>query len=155
MFHAFGHAFKSYPLPCAWSHGDLWPEDIFVTDGGIKIVDWEWALPSAPVGCDLVDLYVTTAEHVLGMGPADAWGSITAQAPGRLQPLKDELDNLWTAKGLGRSQRTVVLIYALIRAAGRTLCQEGQMGTASAGLLLEIASQQVDDLQPAAGARSR
>jgi len=146
IFQSFGRALGSYPLPCTWSHGDLWCQDIFVTDQGVKIVDWEWALPGAPVGCDLVDLYVTTAEHVLAMEGAAAWLSLSAQAPGPLQPLKAELDRQWTATGLGTAQRIVVVIYALIRAAGRILCQEGPTGSAAAGRLLEIASQRIDDL---------
>ncbi len=136
-----------YPLPCAWSHGDLWPEDIFITDAGVTIVDWEWALPCAPVGCDLVDLYVTTVIHALGLKTDEAWRSLSGQSPGRLQPLRDELDRHWATHNLDSTQRTAVIIYGLMRSALRILCQDGRMGVSLADQLFRIAAGHIGDRQ--------
>lgn len=109
--------------PCSWSHGDLWPADVFVDKGCFTLVDWEWATPAAPLGVDLVDLHVTLAEHWLGVPTIEAWQSLLSPPAGVSAPARAALDTLVA----GRDRQHAVL-YALVRAAGRVLAQDGLAG---------------------------
>ncbi|MGE4538348.1 MAG: hypothetical protein AB7D37_14830 [Desulfovibrio sp.] len=109
--------------PCSWSHGDLWPADVFVGKDGFTLVDWEWATPAAPLGVDLIDLHVTLMEHWLGVPTLAAWQSLLSPPAGIAAPARAAFEAL----AAGRDRRHAVL-YALVRAAGRVLAQDGPAG---------------------------
>jgi len=133
---------------CSWSHGDLWPEDVFVRDEALKIIDWEWAVQAAPIGVDLVDLYITAAEHILDIPTRQAWLSFFANRIQRLQILATEISALWSSVSLNREDRKHVVIYALIRSAGRVIAQDGYDMLSLVNTYINLASALLEDRVP-------
>jgi glucosyl-dolichyl phosphate glucuronosyltransferase len=125
---------------CSWSHGDLWTEDIIVNKELLCIIDWEWALSVAPIGADLIDLYITSAEHVLSIPTEQAWLSFFTNKITQLQPLAKEISVLWSSVGFKQDDCKRIVIYTLIRSAGRVIAQEGYEGFPLFNTYLNLAS---------------
>lgn len=115
-------------LPCSWGHGDVWAKDIFLREKTCTLVDWEWATDNAPLGADIVDLYVTTAEHVLGASPLQAWQSLRQSPIPLLRGVRGLLFSVWQQYGMMPEQQIAVCQYALWRAAVRVIAQERYRG---------------------------
>lgn len=128
------------PLLCSWSHGDLWPAEIFIGDNSWKILDWEWSLEAAPIGSDLIDFYVTLGEHVLEVPISKAWEGLFQDGLPQLSPLRKELMILWSQAGIDPKAREGILCYALLRSLSRVLVQEGFSGLDLVNTYLEIFS---------------
>lgn len=105
-------------FPCSWSHGDLWGEDILVRDDSFTVLDWEWSLPLAPLGADLVDLLIGRAVMDCGLSFSEAWkdafkgqslsfGALRAALPFKADEWK------------------ILVGYCALRSLGRELAQDG------------------------------
>jgi O-antigen/teichoic acid export membrane protein len=83
-------------LPTGWCHGDLWPPNILIDGDRVGVIDWQNALPNAPLGLDrllVAGLRISAAgsgsmgdacvriidgrlpvPHAVGGRPFDEWG---------------------------------------------------------------------------------
>ena len=105
---------------CSWSHGDLWPRDIFITPAGFRVIDWEWSAPQAPLGADIVDLLVTTAQHALGYTMEESWSALFR----RSMPLFNSIQDMVLRHHTPETWH-MLLQYCLLRSLGRELAQDG------------------------------
>jgi len=124
-------------VPCSWSHGDLWSQDIFLVGYSWRIIDWEYSLLVAPLGSDIIDLYVTIAEHNLKLSTPDAWRGFWFNEIPQLSKLRENIFSVWSTAGFDDEQEKSAYIYALIRSIGRIIHQEGEINKSD----LEIYSQ--------------
>jgi len=128
------------PAICSWSHGDLWPGDVFYEDGIFRLIDWEWAVNSAPLGSDLIDFYVTAAEHIIGQSSEKAWLSLLCDGISQLKTVRKNIFDPWIAAGLSKGQITQYILYALLRHAGRVTAQDGYFGFPILDMYMALAS---------------
>ena len=126
----FAEAFARRALLCSWSHGDLWLEDVLYARNAFFVLDWEWALNTAPIGSDLIDLYITSAEHILNIPTEKAWRDFLEGRIVHLQSLRREIQALWSRTALDRNCRKHIIVYALIRSMGRVMAQNASEGIA-------------------------
>ncbi|MFA6362428.1 hypothetical protein [Methanoregula sp.] len=113
-------------VPCSWSHGDLWSQDIFLVGTSWRIIDWEYSLQVAPIGSDMIDLYITLAEHNLKMSTPDAWRGFWYNEIPQLSKLREDIFSVWSTAGFDDEQEKSTYKYALIRSVGRIISQEGE-----------------------------
>jgi len=131
-------------ITCSWSHGDIWPKDIF-SGNKIKIIDWEWALREAPLGVDIIDLYLTTAQHILNFSMFDSWISFINNSIIVLQPLYQVLLKTWHTHNFDDIIIRNILLYVLFRAWGREIAQDGYRGFSNKSAYLSLAEKIVKE----------
>jgi glucosyl-dolichyl phosphate glucuronosyltransferase len=109
----------------SWSHGDLWPMEIFGEADPCILIDWEWAHPEAPLGVDLIDLYLNTAQHALGASYEESWIGLLDNSIHALTDLGAWLRSSLVRNHPDRPSVTATLLYGLLRWWGREVAQEG------------------------------
>jgi hypothetical protein len=115
----------SVPVRAGWSHGDLWPADVLQTNTGFVVLDWEWSTPLAPLGSDLIDFWVASAEHHAGYSPSQAWTALVSNDPVARHPLLEYVRSELTSCHPDSGQIMKTLRFALARCCMRALAQDG------------------------------
>lgn len=119
------HLENQPPLPCSWSHGDLWPRDVLVGGDTLRVLDWEWAFPIAPIGADLLDLYVTSVGLVFGFSFTEVLSGLQGKGGARMPAVVAEISRACNSLGFEPKMRRGVVLFCLMRSVGRVLAQDG------------------------------
>jgi hypothetical protein len=136
----FGSLANHAECVCSWTHGDLWIKDVFMQSGLPCIVDWEWATEIAPIGCDVIDLYVSTASAIFGMSSGTAWTGFLLDTIAELKPLRRLLVAAWDSAEMNASQCRIVCQFTLWRCVARVVAQEGLLGSRTIEQYLRVAT---------------
>jgi GT2 family glycosyltransferase len=108
-------------LPSAHAHGDFQRKNVFVRDGRVTVLDWEWARARDLPGADLV-FYVATAA---GQGETEA---LLALAGGG-EPLEAAVQPLLGELGVaGEQLRRDLILVSLVRWAATERRRQAQWG---------------------------
>jgi hypothetical protein len=134
-------------IPCSWSHGDLWSRDIFLSDKSWRIIDWEYCLNVAPLGSDIIDLYVTIAEQNLKISTPDAWRGFLFDEIPLLSQVRGKIFSFWAIAGFNDEQKKSVYLYALIRSIGRIISQDGTINKSDLESYSQIVSEITHDMK--------
>ncbi|MFQ3574332.1 MAG: hypothetical protein SNJ53_06840, partial [Thermodesulfovibrionales bacterium] len=120
--------FDDNDIPSSWSHGDLWPKDIYsIEEDRFIIIDWEWALNKAPISVDLIDLYLTTVEHVFNKTDLyDCFIAFFYNTIKEMALLRNIVFHYWQKNNLTKKDICFILLYVMIRWWARELVQQGE-----------------------------
>ena len=113
------------PIPCSWAYGGLWPKDIFVIQDKIKIIDWEWATEVAPIGSDIYELYLLSAEHLCDFTLQDSFQAFETDSIDSLSSVRKEVLLIWQRLQINIKFQKAIKVFVLLRQLGRTLADDG------------------------------
>ena len=125
-------------LLCSWGHGGLWPKDIFMFDQHVKLIDWEWAMESAPIGSDIVDFYIYCCEALVNLTFEQALSSLMTGGICLLRAVRQELLRKWEQLNVQPQHQKCILVFSILRRLGILIADEGYPGQRHIPLHLEM-----------------
>lgn len=96
-------------LPTGWCHGDLWPANVVLDRDGAAVIDWENAVPGAPLGLDW--LLIAGLREVTANTDTMA-GAFVRMIDGSLPVTQDVAGRPFTE--WGHEQRVALVVAAFV-----------------------------------------
>ncbi len=112
-------------VPCSWGHGALWPKDVFIINNQVKAIDWEWAIPTAPLGSDIVNFYFSCAEHIFDIPFNEIPKAFIGNQISGLSAMHQYLVSTWRETEMCNTTSNAVIVFTLLRKLARLLAEDG------------------------------